>query len=193
MLQTNAASMDQEEARLIRSKIAKLWKIPDLAHQIETFEPKPNPMQEQIQKMQLENAQLENQKIKMEMAKMAKDIESEDSKIDERVSRTSQNIESEAEENIANARFKNAQAAKLEEETDLLAQDFLRTQDGTKRSEFKEDKEFDRLLGMENEERKNQHAFDMEDTKQMDNRESSQVKFEQDKFLKENNQKTKGI
>ena len=125
--------------------MAKLWKEPDLEEQIKTFEPEPDPMQQQIQAMQLENAQLQNQKVKMEIAKMAKDIESEDSKIDERVSRTSVNLDSESEENIANARYKNAQAAKLEEEKDVIAQEFLRTQDGTKRAEMKEDKEFDHL------------------------------------------------
>jgi len=145
LMQTNAASMDPGLQKIIYGKMAKLWKEPDLEEQIKTFEPEPDPMEQQIQQMQLENAQLTNQKIKMEIAKLAKDIESEDSKIEERDSRTSQNIESEAEENLANARYKNAQAAKLEEETDVIAQEFLRTQDGTKRAEAKEDKEFDHL------------------------------------------------
>ncbi len=167
LMQTNAASMDPGLQKIIYSKMAKLWKEPDLEEQIKTYEPEPDPMGEQIKQMQLENAMLENQKIKMEIAKMAKDIESEDSKITERDSRTSQNIESEAEENIANARFKNAQAAKLEEETDILAQDFLRVQDGTKRAEEIENKDLDHLS----------KQLNMQDTKIIDRDEREEKDF----------------
>ena len=145
MMQTNAAAMDPELSKIIYAKIAKLWKQPELEEQIKSFEPKPDPAEEEMKRIQLENAQLTNQKLKMEIAEIAKDIESEDSKIDERDSRTAQNLDSESKENLATARYKNAQAAKLEEETDLLAQDFLSIDDGSKRAQQLEDKDLAHL------------------------------------------------
>jgi len=163
LMQTNAASMHPELQKIIYAKIAKLWKEPDLAEEVLTFEPQPNPMEEQIKQMQMENAQLENQKLKMEIAKLAKDIEAEDSKIEERGSRTAQNLDSESKENIATARLKNAQAKKLEEEADILAQDFIRTQDGTKRKEHEMDKEFEHLSKKELLNEKHEKDTEMKD------------------------------
>ena len=167
MMQTNAASMDPELSKIIYSKIAKLWKQPDLEEQIKNFEPKQDPMAEEIKKMQFENAMLENQKIKMEIAQMGKNIESEDSKINERVSRTAQNIESEAEENLANARYKNAQADKLESETDAIDQNFLRVQDGTARREQQEDDDLKTFVQEENDMIKHERMMDIEGGKQL--------------------------
>ena len=149
LMQTNAASMHPSLSKIIYAKIAKLWKQPDLVEEILNFEPDPDPVEEEIKQLQLENAKFANQKLKMEMAKIAKDIESEDSKIEERDSRTAQNLDSESQENIANARLKNAQAKKLEEEADLLAHDFIRKQKGIDRQEAKEDREFDYLAKQE--------------------------------------------
>jgi hypothetical protein len=140
LMQTNAASMDPNLSKIIYSRMAKLWKEPDLAKEIEEYQPQPDPAGEELKRIQIENAQLENQKLQMEIAKLAKDIESENSKITERESRTAQNLDSESKENTANARLRNAQAAKLEEEADLIKQDFLRKYDGTDRNEKKEDK-----------------------------------------------------
>ena len=180
MMQTNAASMDPNLSKIIYAKIAKLWKQPDLVEQITNFEPQPDPAEEAMKQLRLENEQLKNKKIKMEIAKLAKDIESEDSKIEERDSRTAQNLDSESEENIATARFKNAQAAKLEEETDVIAQDFLRTQDGTRRAEQKEDKEFDHLSKQIEREEKHSFTGSLENNKQLDKEDSLDKQFERD-------------
>ena len=48
-------------------EIARLTKMPELAKRIETFKPQPDPMQQQLQ-------QLEMQKIQMEIEKMKADI-----------------------------------------------------------------------------------------------------------------------
>ena len=191
MMQTNAASMHPGMSKIIYAKIAKLWKQPDLVHEIENFEPEPDPMEEQIKQIRLENEMLKNQKIKMEMAQMAKNIESEDSKIEERDSRTAQNLDTESKENIATARLKNAQAAKIEEETDLLAQNFLDIQDGTKRKEFKEDKEFDRLWKGEQDDAKHIRDMEMKDTDFLDREEE----FNRQAILDKENgiNKNKGI
>ena len=63
VLQTNAASMDPGLAAIVLSKIMLLKKQPDLAKQILEYEPKPDPAQEELQRLQMENAQLENQKL----------------------------------------------------------------------------------------------------------------------------------
>ncbi len=149
MMQTNAASMNPDMAKIIYAKMAKLWNLPDLAEAVLTYEPKPDPVQEEIKQLELENARLTNKKLNMEVARIAKDIESENSKIVERNSRTAQNINSESEENIATARLKNAQAKKLEEEADITSLKFLRMKDGTERREKLEDKEMDHLSKMQ--------------------------------------------
>ena len=165
LMQTNAASMDPGLSKIIYARIAKLWKEPDLAEEVLNYEPEPDPMQEQIAKLQLENAMLENQKLKMEIAKMAKIIKSEDSKIEERESRTAQNLTSETEENKATARLKNAQAKKLEEEADKITLDFVRKVDGTDRQEEIENKEAEWLAKSEENMLKLKHERELEELK----------------------------
>lgn len=148
MMQTNAASMHPGLSKVIYAKMAKLWNQPDLAEEVMNFEPEPDPAEEELKRLKLENEALTNQKLKMEIAKLQKDIESEDSKIVERNSRTAQNLDSESKENIANARYKNAQAEKLEEEADLSRLKFTRLQDGTERREKLEDLEINHLSKM---------------------------------------------
>jgi len=165
LMQTNAASMDPGLAKIIYAKIAKLWGQPDLAQEVLTYEPEPDPVQQEIQQLELENAQLKNKKIKMEIAQMAKGIESEDSKIVERNSRTAQNINSESEENLATARLKNAQAKKLEEEADITSLKFIRMKDGTERREKLEDKEMDHLSKLQQLQLKEESKQDIEQEK----------------------------
>ena len=149
MMQTNAASMHPGMSKIIYAKMAKLWNMYDLEEEVMNFEPEPDPLEDQLKQLKLENEMLKNKEIKMRIAKMAKDIESEDSKIMERDSRTAQNLDSESEENMANARYKNAQASKLETEKDAMDLDFIRTQDGTKRKESVEDQEMNHLSKMD--------------------------------------------
>ena len=179
LMQTNAASMDPGLAKIIYAEMAKLSKNPQLEERILTFEPEPDPMQEEMKKIQLENAQLTNQKLKAEIANIGKDIESEDSKIIERQSRTAQNLDSESKENMANARYKNAQAQNLESVSDLNKQKFVNIQDGSARRETKEDKEFDHLskheYNLEQEDAKRVHDYDMKDVDQINQLEQQQI------------------
>ena len=141
LMQTNAASMHPNLSKIIYARIAKLWKEPDLAKEVLEFEPPVDPVEQEMKKMQLENELLKNQKLKMEIANIAKQIESEDSKIEERESRTAQNLLSEIDENEANTRLKNAQADKIEQESDMAKLNFVRIADGTARQEEIDDKE----------------------------------------------------
>jgi hypothetical protein len=167
LMQTNAASMHPGLAKIIYARIAKLWKEPDLAHEVLSFEPQPDPMQEEIKKLQLENATLENQRVKMEIAKLAKDIESEDSKIEERMSRTAQNLDSETDENKAIARLRNAQAGKLEAETDKVNLDFMKEYDGVNREEKMLDNEASWMAQADREAMKGKHQRELEELKAM--------------------------
>lgn len=134
LLQTNAANMDPAEARIYRAKIAKLWKQPDLAKSIETYEPQVDPIQQQIQMMQLEKA-------KLELSVLTKQIEEMDSRIIERVSRTEENTydrvlkDAKAKESLARAQL-------LIEQADTLANEFVKDVTGQKRTEYEVDQEF---------------------------------------------------
>jgi hypothetical protein len=182
LMQTNAASMEPGLSKIIYARIAKLWKEPDLAEEVLNYQPEPDQVQEQLQKLQLENAMLENQKLKMEIAKSAKMIESEDSKIEERESRTAQNMNSETDENKATARLKNAQAKKLEEEADKVALDFVRKYDGIDRQEEIENKEAEWLAKSEENMLKLKHQQELEELKALVKAKETQIKSDDEAF-----------
>jgi len=58
-LQTMGPKMDFGASKMIMGKIARLQKMPDLAHKIENFEPQPDPMQQQMAQMEMQLKQLE--------------------------------------------------------------------------------------------------------------------------------------
>jgi DNA uptake protein ComE-like DNA-binding protein len=62
MMQTMGPTTDWSFRALILSEIAKLKRMPELAHKIATFQPQPDPFQQQMQ-------QLEAQKLQSEIAK----------------------------------------------------------------------------------------------------------------------------
>jgi len=142
LLQTNAASMDPAEARIYRAKIAKLWKQPDLAKAIEIYEPQADPVQEELKALALEEA-----KLKVMIA--IKELEEMDSRIIERVSRTEENKfdrltkEAQSKERLAKAQEALANAEFIREQTDALANEFVKDVTGQKRAQYELDKEFD--------------------------------------------------
>ena len=66
MLQTIGPNMDPGLQAKILGKIARLKKMPGLAHDIETYKPEPDPAQEKIKMLQIQllEAQLENERAK---------------------------------------------------------------------------------------------------------------------------------
>jgi len=124
LLQTNAMEMPNEIMVKMYAKLMLLWDQPDLADQLENYQPQPDPAEEQMKQLQLETAQMENEKIKMEIAKLAKDIEEASSRISERASKEAenhvdvQNKQAQAQERIAKTELINAQ-------TDLLDAEFI--------------------------------------------------------------------
>lgn len=147
LLQTNAASMDPAEARIYRAQIAKLWKQPDLAKAIESYQPQPDPIQEELKLLALEEA-----KLKIIIAR--KELEEMDSRIVERVSRAEENKfdrltkEAQAKERMAKAEEAIARAEYTREQTDALANEFVKDVTGQKRAEYELDKEFDAAVKM---------------------------------------------
>lgn len=63
MLQTTAQSSDPQEVRMIRAEIARLRKMPELAKQIEQFEPQPDPLAEKIRELEIVKMEAEIQEI----------------------------------------------------------------------------------------------------------------------------------
>lgn len=64
MLQTVGPNEDPQVRRMILGDIARLRKMPDLAHKLENYQPEPDPMQQRIQELQIQllEAQLENER-----------------------------------------------------------------------------------------------------------------------------------
>ena len=123
MLQTTAQSSDPGEVRMIRAEIAKLRKMPELAEQIENFQPEPDPMEQQRVQLEL---QLLQAKVFNEQAK--------------------------GQENAVDVKLKEAKTAselakagKTSSEKDNLDLDFLEKESGTSHAREMEKKEHDRL------------------------------------------------
>jgi len=130
MMQTGQQSMDPEEAKLVRAEIYKLQKMPDLAEKVLSYKPQPDPMQQEIQQLELERLRLELEKLKSE--------------IEERRSRA---VENAVDVEFKQARTQNelAKAGKTSSEKDLNDLKFLKEDMGIAHKENLENKEFDRL------------------------------------------------
>lgn len=136
LMQTNAANMDPEISKMHYTKMAELWKLPDLAEAVSSYQPQPDPKQQELLMLQIEEAKLKN-------AVLMKQLEDIDSKIFERLSRTEENKSADIEMKRAKAAQATATAEKLSAETDVIDQQFLRTHTGADRAEAMEDKALD--------------------------------------------------
>ncbi|WP_199097217.1 hypothetical protein [Dyella sp. ASV21] len=102
MLQTTGQSMDPNERRMVMAEIARLRRMPELAHSFKTYQPQPDPIQQQIQ-------QLEIEKLQKEIAL----------------------LDAKAAEAAALAQRSGAQARNLDAGTDKTNLDFVEQQTGT--------------------------------------------------------------
>jgi len=137
MLQTGQQTMDPVEVRMIRSEIARLQKMPELARRIMEYQPQPpqpDPMQVKLQQVQLENAMLENAKLKAEVGKLYS--MAEENYVDVR-------------KKTAEAVLKEQQARKVASEADKIDLDFLEKQSGRDHEKELEKKNFDRLSNLD--------------------------------------------
>lgn len=67
MLQTIGPNMDPGIAMEILAQIADLKRMPDLAHRLRTWQPKPDPVQQQLQQLQVQKAQMEVQVLQSQV------------------------------------------------------------------------------------------------------------------------------
>ena len=130
MMQTGQQSMDPEEAKLVRAEIYKLQKMPDLAEKVLSYQPQPDPVQQEVQQLELEKLRLELDKLRSE--------------IEERRSRA---VENAIDVEFKQARTQNelAKAGKTLSEKDLNDMKFIRQDMGLDHKENLESKDFDRL------------------------------------------------
>lgn len=68
MLQTMGNSLPPGQSNIILSEIARLRNMPDLAKQIEDYKPEPDPIQEQLQQLEMQKLQAEIQLLQAQAA-----------------------------------------------------------------------------------------------------------------------------
>ncbi|WP_269519455.1 portal protein [Alteromonas sp. BMJM2] len=103
MLQTTGPNSDPGEVRMIRAEIARLRKMPDLAKRIEEYQPQPDPLQQEIQRLEIE-------KLKIELSE----------------------LQSKVGKNQASATLDYAKAGTEEAKADQMALDFVEQEGGVK-------------------------------------------------------------
>ena len=73
MLQTMGNTGDPGVTKILLTEIARLRRMPDLAHQIKNYEPQPDPLQEQIKQLELAKLEAEVENLRAEaMERQAK-------------------------------------------------------------------------------------------------------------------------
>ena len=82
MLQTLGNTMDFGITKMILSEIAKLKRMPVLAHKIATFEPQPDPVAQEMQQLELEKLRAEVEKLRAEAQQKLADASLKDAEKD---------------------------------------------------------------------------------------------------------------
>nr|DAP09377.1 MAG TPA: Portal protein [Caudoviricetes sp.] len=116
MLQTMGNNMAPEMSQLILGEIARLRNMPDLARAIENYKPEPDPMQQQMQQLELEKMQAEIDAIRADAMKG----------------------QAQAEVNMSKVGTEQAKANKTQNEADLKSLDFTEQMNGIKHNQAKE-------------------------------------------------------
>jgi hypothetical protein len=139
LMQTNAASQSPETVKMMYVKMLELWKMPEEAQAIrEQQPPPPDSRQERMLDLQIQEQELKNGLI-------FKQIEAEDSKIFERMSRVDENLKADIAKKQAEALKATAAADKMNIEVDIATQAFIDMDSGKKREEDLEDRELDAI------------------------------------------------
>ncbi|MCD1628473.1 hypothetical protein [Marinobacter shengliensis] len=110
MLQTMGNNIDFSIMKILLGKLYRLRKMPDVAKAIEEFEPQPDPMQQQLQQLQM-------YKLQAEIAEIAANTSTK---------------ETQAILNQAKAITEQAKAAYISADTDQKALDFIEQESGVK-------------------------------------------------------------
>jgi hypothetical protein len=110
MLQTMGNTLPMEMSQIVLGDIARLRKMPNLAKRIEEFKPAPDPVQEQIQQLELAKLQLELAELQAK----------------------TQKLQTAAQLDMAKANEAAAKAGNTTSDTDQKNLDFLEQNSGTK-------------------------------------------------------------
>jgi hypothetical protein len=145
LLQTLGQGMDTGMKNLLMSQIAKLHKMPDLAKQLEEYQPQPDPY---IEKMK-----------ELEMQKLISEIE-------ERNSRARENAV-DIQVKSAKALLDQAKAGNIQSDTDLKDLDFTRTADGKVFQEEMQKKDHDRTSSLAGKQSDRESKREIEYVKQL--------------------------
>lgn len=82
MVQTIGNTVDQQVTLKLVARIAELKRMPELAHELRTWKPEPDPMEEQLKQLAIQKAELENRKLQSEIALNEAKARAEDAKKD---------------------------------------------------------------------------------------------------------------
>ena len=115
LLQTLGPKGDPAITRMLMADIYELSRMPDKAKAIREYTPEPDPVQQQIQALQLENMQLENAKLKADIAD--KQARARENEVDARLK-------------TAKAGFEEARARKMHSDADVVDLNFLKSDQG---------------------------------------------------------------
>jgi len=110
LLQTNAASMPPKLYNTVLAKIMDLQYHPEEAEMIRSYEPAPDPAQEEMKKLELEKAreEVEGARLKNELIKA--EMTSIHSVVQERATRSTENMNADIQNKLAQAELRAAQA-----------------------------------------------------------------------------------
>lgn len=115
LLQTLGPNEDPEIRRHIMADIMELMRMPDQAKRIRDYQPKPDPVQEQLKQLELQRLVLENKKLEAEIA--------------DKMARANENtIDAELKKN--KAAVEAAKARKLTSEADMTDLKFIKEDEG---------------------------------------------------------------
>lgn len=119
MLQTMGNTMPVEMSQIVLADICRLRRMPHLAKRIEDYRPEPDPIQQQIQQLELQKLQLECAKLQSEVQENHADVQL----------------------TMAKANSEYAKAGNIQSNTDQANLDFLDQQSGlTHQREMQKDK-----------------------------------------------------
>jgi hypothetical protein len=115
LLQTLGPSEDPAIRRSIMASIMELMRMPEEAKKMRDYQPQPDPLEEEIKKLQFENLKLENEKLKADIA--------------DKYARAKENgIDAQLKAN--KAAVEAAKARKLNSDTDMIDLKYLREDEG---------------------------------------------------------------
>ena len=139
LLQTLGPNEDPDIRRGLMADIMDLMRMPDQAKRVREYQPKPDPMQDQLRQLELERFQLENEKIKAEI--LDKQARAQENTIDAQLKTNKAAVEA-------------AKARKLTSEADNIDLKFI-----------SDDENFDHLDKVELEDLKHAQRMEMEAAK----------------------------